>query len=56
LAESKIDEEEASAGPVYFSPCIRSEPFPAKFKLSQDVRKYTGAVKPEDWLTDTASP
>jgi hypothetical protein len=52
LADSKFDEEESSAGPVYFGPRIRNEPFPAKFTLSRDMPKYTGAVKPEDWLSD----
>jgi hypothetical protein len=48
LAESKLDEEEAFAGPVCFGPRIHSEPFPAKFTLPRDVPKYTGATKPED--------
>jgi hypothetical protein len=52
LADSKLDEEESSAGPVCFGPRIRSEPFPAKFALPRDMPKYTGAVKPEDWLSD----
>jgi hypothetical protein len=52
LADSKFDEEESSAGPVCFGPRIRNEPFPAKFVLSRDMPKYTGAVKPEDWLSD----
>jgi hypothetical protein len=52
LADSKFDEEESSAGPVYFGPRIRNEPFPAKFALPRDMPKYTGAVKPEDWLSD----
>jgi hypothetical protein len=52
LADSKFDEEESSAGPVYFGPHIRNEPFPAKFALPRDMPKYTGAVKPEDWLSD----
>jgi hypothetical protein len=52
LPDSKLDEEESSAGPVYFSPRIRSEPFPPKFVLPRDMPKYTGAVKPEDWLSD----
>jgi hypothetical protein len=52
LADSKFDEEESSAGPVCFGPRIRNEPFPAKFALPRDMPKYTGAVKPEDWLSD----
>jgi hypothetical protein len=52
LADSKFDEEESSAGPVYFGPRIRNEPFPAKFAPPRDMPKYTGAVKPEDWLSD----
>jgi hypothetical protein len=52
LADSKFNEEESSAGPVYFGPRIRSEPILAKFMLPRDMPKYTGAVKPEDWLSD----
>jgi hypothetical protein len=52
LADSKFDEEESSAGPVCFGPRIRNEPFPAKFALPRDMPKYTGAVKPKDWLSD----
>jgi hypothetical protein len=52
LADSKFDEEESSAGPVCFSPCIHNEPFPAKFALPRVMPKYTGVVKPEDWLSD----
>jgi hypothetical protein len=52
LVDSKFDKEESSAGPVCFSPRIRNEPFPAKFALPRDMPKYTGAVKPEDWLSD----
>jgi hypothetical protein len=52
LADSKFDEEESSAGPVCFSPRIRNEPFPAKFALPRDMPKYSGTVKPEDWLSD----
>jgi hypothetical protein len=48
LADSKFDEEESSAGLVCFGPCIRNEPFPAKFTLPRDMPKYTGALKPED--------
>jgi hypothetical protein len=51
LADSKFDEEESLAGPVCFGR-IRNEPFPAKFVLPRDMPKYTGAVKPEDWLSD----
>jgi hypothetical protein len=50
--DSKFDKEESLAGPVCFGPCIRSEPFPAKFALPHDMPKYTGAVKPKDWLSD----
>jgi hypothetical protein len=52
LADSKLDEEESSTGPICFGPCIRNEPFPPKFTLPRDMPKYTGAVKPEDWLSD----
>jgi hypothetical protein len=52
LADSKFDEEESSARPVCFGPRIRNEPFPAKFALPRDMPKYTGAMKPEDWLSD----
>jgi hypothetical protein len=52
LADSKFDEEESSAGPVCFGPRICNKPFPAKFALPRDMPKYTGAVKPEDWLSD----
>jgi hypothetical protein len=52
LVDSKFDEKESSAGPVYFSPRIRNEPFLAKFALPRDMPKYTGVVKPEDWLSD----
>jgi hypothetical protein len=52
LADSKFDEEESSAGPVYFGPHIRNEPFPAKFALPRDMPKYTGEVKLEDCLSD----
>jgi hypothetical protein len=52
LADSKFDEEESLAGPVCFGPRIRNEPFPAKFALPRDMPKYTGVVKPEDWLSD----
>jgi hypothetical protein len=50
LADSKIDEEESSTGPICFGPCIRNEPFPPKVTLPRDIPKYTGAVK--DWLLD----
>jgi hypothetical protein len=52
LADSKLDEEESSMGPVCFGPRILNEPFPPKFVLPRDMPKYTGAVKPEDWLSD----
>jgi hypothetical protein len=52
LADSKLDEEESSAGPICFGLRIRNEPFPPKFALPHDMPKYTGAVKPEDWLSD----
>jgi hypothetical protein len=52
LVDSKFNEEESSAGPVCFGPRIRNEPFPTKFALPRDMPKYTGAVKPEDWLSD----
>jgi hypothetical protein len=52
LADSKFDKEESSVGLVCFGPCIRNEPFSAKFALPRDMPKYTGAVKPEDWLSD----
>jgi hypothetical protein len=48
----KFDEEESSARPVCFNPRIHNKPFPAKFVLPRDIPKYTGAVKPEDWLSD----
>jgi hypothetical protein len=52
LADSKLDEEESSAGPICFGPRICGEPFPSKFMLPNDIPKYTGAVKLEDWLAD----
>jgi hypothetical protein len=52
LVDCKFDEKEYLAGPVCFGPHIRNEPFPAKFALPRDIPKYTGAVKPEDWLSD----
>jgi hypothetical protein len=52
LADSKLDEEESLTGPICFGPCIRSEPFPPKFALPCDMPKYTGVVKPKDWLSD----
>jgi hypothetical protein len=52
LADSKLNEEESSAAPVCFGPHIRNEPFLPKFALPRDMPKYTGAVKPEDWLSD----
>jgi hypothetical protein len=38
FTESKLDEEEASVGPVCFGPRIRSEPFSAKFTLPRDEK------------------
>jgi hypothetical protein len=52
LADSKLDEEESSTGPICFGPHIRNEPFPPMFALPRDMPKYTGVVKPEDWLLD----
>jgi hypothetical protein len=52
LAESKLDEEESSMGPICFGPRIHNEPFPPKFALPRDMPKYTEAVKLEDWLSD----
>jgi hypothetical protein len=52
LVDSKLDKEESSTGPIYFGPRIRSEPFPPKSALPRDMPKYTGAVKPEDWMLD----
>jgi hypothetical protein len=51
LADSKLDEEESSMGPICFGPCIRNEPFPPKFTRPRDMPKYTGAVKPEPSAT-----
>jgi hypothetical protein len=48
LTDSKLDEEESSAGPICFGSRIRNEPFLPKFALPRDMPKYTGAVKPED--------
>ncbi|XP_020166753.1 uncharacterized protein [Aegilops tauschii subsp. strangulata] len=45
-------EEEDAIGLACFSPRIRDEPFPKGFSLPQDTPKYTGFVKPEDWLVD----
>ena len=33
-------------------PRIRDETFPRGFTLPRDTPKYTGSVKPEDWLVD----
>jgi hypothetical protein len=52
LADSKLDEEESSAGPICIGLHIRSKPLPPKFMLPHDMPKYTRAVKPEDWLSD----
>jgi hypothetical protein len=46
LADSKLDEEKSSAGPICFGPRICDEPFLAKFALPCDMPKYTRAVKP----------
>jgi hypothetical protein len=55
LAESKLEDEESSAGPVCSGPRIRSEPFSLKFALPRDMPKYTRAMKLEDWLLDYGS-
>ena len=39
-------------GPPCFGPRIRDEPFARGFTLPRDTPKYTGSVKPEDWLVD----
>jgi hypothetical protein len=52
LADSKLDEEESSTGPICFGPRIHNEPFPPKFALPCYMPKYTRAVKLEDWLSD----
>jgi hypothetical protein len=52
LAESKLIEEEASAGPIFFGPCIHNEPFSPKFSLPWDMPNYTAATKLDDWLSD----
>ena len=52
LARSTALEEESSVGPACFGPRIHEEPFPKGFSLPRDSPKYTGATKPEDWLTD----
>jgi hypothetical protein len=52
LVDSKLDEEESLVGLVCFGPRIRSEPFPPKFAHPRDMPKYTGVVKPDDWLSD----
>jgi hypothetical protein len=52
LADSKLDEEGSSTGPICFGPRICSEPFLPKFALPRDIPKYIRAVKPEDWLSD----
>jgi hypothetical protein len=52
LVDSKFDEEKSLAGLICFGPRNRNEPFLAKFVLPHDMPKYTGAVKPEDWLSD----
>ena len=45
-------EEEDELGPPCFGPRIRDEPFPKGLTLPRDMPKYTGTVKPEDWLID----
>jgi hypothetical protein len=39
LADSKLDKEESSMGPIFFSPRIRNKPFPPKFALPCDMPK-----------------
>ena len=45
-------EAEDELGLPCFGPRIRDEPFPRGFTLPRDTPKYTGSVKPEDWLAD----
>ena len=52
LNHSLALEEEDALGPPCFGPRIRDEPFPKGFTLPRDTPKYTGSVKPEDWLVD----
>jgi hypothetical protein len=52
LADSKLNEEDSSMGPIYFLQRIRSDPFPPKIALLRDMAKNNGAAKPEDWLSD----
>src|SRR3954466_7045158 len=52
LHRSLVLEEEDELGPPCFGPRIRDEPFPKGFTLPRDTPKYTGSVKPEDWLVD----
>lgn len=52
LARSQAVAEEDTIGPACFGPRIRNEPFPRGFMLPRDTPKYTGSVKPEDWLID----
>ena len=52
LHRSLALEEEDELGPPCFGPRIRDEPFPRGFTLPRDTPKYTGSVKPEDWLVD----
>ena len=52
LNRSLALEEEDELGPPCFGPRIRDEPFPKGFTLPRDTLKYTGSVKPEDWLVD----
>ena len=52
LHRSLALEEKDELGPPCFGPRIRDEPFPKGFTLPRDTPKYTGTVKPEDWLID----
>ena len=52
LNRSLALEEEDALGPPCFGPRIRDEPFPKGFTLLRDTLKYTGSMKPEDWLVD----
>ena len=52
LHRSLALEEEDELGPPCFGPRIRDEPFPKGFTLPRDTPKYTGSVKPENWLID----
>ena len=50
--QKDLQEDEGPTGPACFRPHIRQEQFPKGFTLPRDTPKYTGTVKPEDWLTD----